>query len=305
MTDPFAALPTPTPLAETPELLAGGHVWLHEYPAGTRLGVRVRADGTLELAVPRGPDDVRRPVDATDVPPRYGFAVRALRRELDRAALTAAVPDHERVAFDCVAVHETAGDPGYDWDATPAVVGVSVAHPDSTFLPHETLELLEGVGLDPVPTVEAEVHTRRLDTDGVAAPDSVWRAAPAHGVLYRGKPDGLALQRVGGVEGGDAGDSGSVGSTDEFGSGDDTPSEPAAAARAYADAAVDDELLGTATAALRDRGAEPTVDALATWLFDRLVRRDFSRLTGDATAFDPGALRDTLPGVVAERYRSE
>ncbi len=285
MSHPFDRLPTAVPLADAGDLLDGGHVWLHEYPDGTPLRFRLRSSGLLQVAYPVEVGEERRwrRAAGTNVPPRFGFAVRALQRQLDRAALRAAVEDPTEVAFGCVAVHRRRL--GYDWDRAPPVVGLSVAHPGSSFLPHELQRLFDGVGVPPAPTIEAEVHTRSLDATGVDLPESAWRDGPALGVLYRGKPDGLALQ---------------------LDSPESTVEEVSETGADYAERRVTSERIEAAAAAVADDGREPTVDAVAEWLFDRAVRDDFPTLTGDAVEFDLDDLRSAITARVAElRGRGE
>jgi hypothetical protein len=319
VTHPFDRLDAAA--APDDSFLAGGHLWRAEYPEGTPLRVRLTAQGMLELGVPadpgwpaaaRGVDRWRR-VAPGAVSPVLGFAARALRRRFDRAALRAATADAAQVAFDCVAVHRRRGD--YDWERTPAVVGVDAAHPTVSFLPHERRQLIEGVGLAPAPTVRAETPASRVDPDG-PLPASAWRDDPAFGVYSHKKPDGTALrladetgferaERIGDGAGGDdgAGD-GRSGGDDGAGDDESTDTERARGdervespdATALASDWVTEERVRRA----RDRVDDPTVDRVGTAVFDRLVRARFPTVVG--SGLDPAATRDAVVARVARTW---
>jgi hypothetical protein len=316
----FTRLGVPPALdAVATALLDGGHVWLHEYPDGTPLWLRLQPSGALEFAVPVGAgtlpgaddgstsDDEadgnaadtqrRKRFDAADAPPEFGFAVRHAQRQFDRSALDAAVSNPEEVTFLCVAVHRRRI--AYDWDAVPLLVGIDVHYPDASFLPHEIEQLFEGVGLTPAPVVDKEVHTRDLDAGGVEIPQSNWRDGSALGVLYRGK-DGTVARQIAG-DGGGGGDGSDAGEEAVEPVGEETVEPVEQTAREYAERVVTEQELDAAVTALTDAGLATSVDAITAELFDRAIRASFPELTHDATGFALSELRSEIAGLVAER----
>jgi hypothetical protein len=275
--------------------LDGGHVWLHEYPDGTPLWVRLTATGTLEFAVPVRdggflPVTERAETDATaqvkrftaaDAPAEFGFAARHVQRVFDRDALRSAAADASSVEFHCVAVHRRRI--GYDWDAAPPVVGLDISQPESSLLPHEVQRAFDAVGIDPAPVVEKEAHSRDIDTDGITLPASEWRDGPALGVLYRAK-DGRTARQVGPDD------------------GTEPTAEPITdSAAEYAQSVATAERIDDAVGSLTDADRPADVDTVAEWLFDRTVRASFPDLCHGSAAFDLPELRSELAAVVAER----
>lgn len=281
--------------------LDGGHVWLHEYPDGTPLWLRLTETGMLEFAVPvrdggfravgepSAADDSDRVerFGAADAPPEFGFAVRHARRVFDRDALRSATADASSVEFFCVAVHRRQTE--YDWDAVPPMVGIDVTHPDSSLLPHEVQQTFDAVGIDPAPVIEKEAHSRDIDTDGIERPASKWRDGSAFGVLYRAK-DGRTARQIG------------PGGHSETARHSETAGDPITESAAeFAESAVTPSRIDDAVASLSETGRSADVDTVTEWVFDRLVRESFLSLTHGSTAFDLREFRSELAGFVAER----
>jgi len=269
-------MPETPPLDDAPAaLLDGGHLWLLELLDGLALRFQLDAGGVVRFA------DERRPFAGDDPPLGYGLAVRRVRERLDREALRAAVDDVRAVTF--VGVAPVRRSVAYDWDRTPAFLGVDVWNGEAErWLPPDRVEqVYDRLGLDPVNALRKEVRAVDFDPDRFSIPDSAWRDDPAFGALVRNKRGGRAvLSRP--PDDGDDGGSESV--------------EP----QALVDAFVADGGLDRA-----DRGADGRRTGGA--LFDRawagLTRERYRRFVG-REAVDPDAVRAAL-ATATNRYEAD
>ncbi|MFW6436894.1 MAG: hypothetical protein ACOCYZ_04605, partial [Halococcoides sp.] len=167
-------LPAPT---ETPELFESGHLWLSEWLPGPLLRARLDDAGQLHVDGARGRIDDREP------PAALRWPIRALRTDLDRAALRAATDDPGAITLVVLATRREG--PAYDWATVPPIVGVAI-HDGSRdrWLPPDAAErAFEGMGLATLPTVARERRARDLDPESIAIPESAFRDGPAAGVL--------------------------------------------------------------------------------------------------------------------------
>jgi len=161
-------------------LFDGGHLWLQEWVTGGPLRFRLQASGLLEFG------DERRVFDDGAMPPGYRQAVTHVRADFDRQRLRDALDDVSEAVFFGVATRNEGVD--YNWDRTPAFLGVDVWTPDGGFRPPDAeAALFDRLGLTPVNAVAKEVRADSFDPASYELPESAWRDGPAAGVLVRNK----------------------------------------------------------------------------------------------------------------------
>ncbi|SHH64435.1 hypothetical protein SAMN05443636_3083 [Halobaculum gomorrense] len=261
------------------EFLETGHVWLYEYPDGTPFEARLDAANRLQFAFAAGEQSgqPRRWVDAEEVPPVFGFAVRALTTHLDRSAIRRAVDDPTAVRLGCLAVHRRHR--GYDWSKTPPVVGVDIAYLGAELLPHELDRVFEEFGVPTLPTLDTEVHVRDIDSSGDTLPETRWGEGTAYGRLYRKKGGGVALTVA-----------------SEYAGEPPTATPVRSAVDEYAAAVASPEVL---TSLVEERDSSASVSTLTDAVLDRTLRAEFGQLTHGETSFDIEELRSALARRVA------
>jgi hypothetical protein len=178
------------PLAERPEgFLADGHFWIREFLLGGTFAVQMEASGLLTAWGPDGE------FESGAEPWPYRRAVEAVRADLDREQLRAAVPDPADYTFYLLAPLSMGLD--YDWSRLPPVLGLDIW--DGPAGEYATLDVaervFEAVGLQPVPTVAREVPARDLGPSRIEVPDSRWADGPAAGVVLRKKHGAAVVVR--------------------------------------------------------------------------------------------------------------
>ncbi|AWB26840.1 hypothetical protein [Halococcoides cellulosivorans] len=248
---------------DAPALFESGHLWLSEWLPGPLLRARLDASGQIRV------DGARGRIDDRDPPVDLRWPIRALRTDLDRAALREATADPSAVTLVLVAPRNEGLD--YDWTALPPIVGVAIhdAARDRWLAPDAAERAFEGIGLATLPTIARERRARDFDPESIAIPDSSVRDGPAAGVLIRNKRGDHALVT-------------DVGS----GESDPLPDDPDVAAEHL----VTDARLDRAIELASDRSA------VADRLFELLVREEWAAI--DAVV-DPSDLRGALGGRVA------
>jgi hypothetical protein len=260
-------LPERPPLADVADEV-DGHYWVQELVAGAPLRFALGTDGAIAFADGTAP--------LADPPERsLRASVRHVRERLDRAAVREAVPDPAAVTFSGVATrHEGVA---YDFQRLPPFLLADVRGPDGRLLPaDEVAAVAERVGLEPVPTVRAEVRAAHEDPQGVETPPSAYRDGPAAGVVVREKA---------GVRGARRNDAARR-------VPDSLPGEPAAAAAvAVTTRRVRDEAERLAAA-----GREADFDAVFDRVLEQVYRAEHGRFPHDV---DHGAFRSAA----AERVR--
>ncbi len=261
------------------EFLDTGHVWQYEYPDGTPFEARLDTTNRLQFAFATDEQSGQphRWVDAEEVPPVFGFAVRALTTRLDRSAIRRAVDDPTAVRLRCLAVHRRHR--GYDWSNAPPVVGVDIAYPGTELLPHELDRVFEEFGVPTLPTLDTEVHVRNLDSSGATPPETQWGEGTAYGVLSRKKGGGVALRVA-----------------SEYVGEPPAPEPISSAVDEYAAAVASPEML---TPLVEECESTASVSVLTDAVLDRTLRAEFGRLTNGETSLDIEELRSALAQRVA------
>jgi len=173
--------PTP-PVADAPDGLLSGHLWLLELIDGRPLRFQLQDSGLLRVGDGEAVYD-----DPETIPLPFRQAVAHIRDSLDRDALRAAVDNVEAVTFFGVATtHESVP---YDFESMPPFLGTDVWAADrETFRPPDAADgIFRRLGLVPVNTFEREVNTRDFSPDSYELPTSAWYDGPAAGVVIRNK----------------------------------------------------------------------------------------------------------------------
>ena len=254
-------------VADAPEVVEEGHLWLLEKLDGAQLRFQLRESGLIRFGTRERIYD-----DPGEVPAPYQHAVRHVRERLDRDALRRALDDVEGVVFFGEATHRHAIE--YDWERTPSFLGFDV-WADGRFLPPDaTEEIFDRLGLHPVNAVDREVRARDFDPGSFEIPDSAWYDGPAAGVVIRNKRGGRAIFHHPDV------------AVDEATPIDASAEELAASC-----------LRGrfeTLASALEDRGEPVTVDALSERAFEALVREHHSGLSHGETGVELASLRSAV-----------
>lgn len=280
--------PCPSATEAPSALFERGHLWLHELVDGAPVRFQVRADGRLQFG-----DAVRTFVD--DVPPAYAHVARHVRERFDRGALREAVDDVESVVFFGYAMHRRGVD--YDWETTPSFLGSDVwSGPSAYLLPDRVEKIYRRLGLDPLPTLAAEVRAADFDPDSYTFPGSAWYDGPVAGVLLRNKRGlraGLDNPAVG-----DTGDTDSdrTALTDPDGEAPAAESRAEAFARRHATPA----RFAAVAERIRADGRPVTFDALYERTVAAITRAHHDRLFSSREDVDLRAFRSA----VAERTQS-
>jgi len=262
------------PLPERPPLDAvaeemDGHYWVQELVAGEPLRFALGADGAIEFADGTAP--------LADPPERsLRASVRHVRERLDRAAVREAAPDPAAVTFSGVGTRHDGV--AYDFQRLPPFLLADVRGPDGTLLPaDEVAAVAERVGLEPVPTVRAEVRAAHEHPRDVGTPPSAYRDALAAGVVVREKGGVRGVRRNEAARG----------------APEPLPGEPAAAAAV----AVTTRRVRDEAERLADAGREPDVDDVFERVLEQVYRAEHGRFPHD---LDHGAFRSAA----AERVRA-
>ena len=173
--------PTFPPLADVPELLDGGHLWIQERVSGGPLRFAMSDAGVLQFG------DDRRPFRRDDVPPPYRHAVREVTGTFDRAGLRSAVSAVEAITFAGVATFRA--DRVYDWRRLPGFLGIAIHDADrGDWLPIDHVErIYRELGLEPLNALQKEVRAVDFDPDRYEWPNSAWGDGEVSGVLLRNK----------------------------------------------------------------------------------------------------------------------
>ena len=281
--------PATPPVADAPDDLLSGHLWLLELIDGRPLRFQLQASGLLRFGDAGAVYD-----DPEEVPLPLRRAVRHIRESLDRAALRAAVDDVETVVFFGVATtHESVP---YELESMPPFLGTDVwAGDDRTFRPPDAADgIFERLGLDPVNPFERETHARDFTLDSYERPASAWYDGPAAGVVLRNKAGHRGILR-----------------TEEIETADKEPAEEMADAEEMAEnVALTDLVEQYATADTIEsvatevkQGDEPaTVDTVTERLLERIGRRRPGQVTGSGSV-DVAALRSTIASRVQQTLR--
>ena len=174
--------PSVQPVADAPDDLLSGHLWLLELIDGRPLRFQLQDSGLLRVGDAESVYD-----DPNAIPLPFQCAVQHIRESLDRAALRAAVDDVEGVTFYGVAT--TRESVPYDLGSMPPFLGTDVwAADDEAFRPPDAADgIFRRLGLDPVNTFRREVHARDFSVDTYEIPGSAWYDGPAAGVVIRDK----------------------------------------------------------------------------------------------------------------------
>ncbi|PSQ41858.1 hypothetical protein BRD17_10220 [Halobacteriales archaeon SW_7_68_16] len=155
-----------------------GHLWVYEAVPGPTIRAHVTGDGRLRFG-----DDSRAFDDR--VPLGMRAAARRLRATVDHGAVGEVV---DRVGPVTIVAVATRGDPPYDLATVPAAVALDVVTDDEPSGPDVAASVLDGVGLDALPTVAREVPVDRFDPG--ERPSSILASGPVAGFLVRDKRDG-------------------------------------------------------------------------------------------------------------------
>ncbi|RAW45229.1 hypothetical protein DQW50_10540 [Halorubrum sp. 48-1-W] len=236
-------------VADAPEDLLTGHLWLLELIDGWHLRFRMDESGLLRFGDREVVHD-----DPGELPAAYGHAVRHVRERFDREALRDAVEDVTDVVFFGVATGRRGTE--YDWERLPPFLGHDVWSADAgAFRPPDAVEaIFERLGLDPVNAFERERRARDFDPEAYAVPPSAWYDGPAVGVVVRNKAGGRGVIR--GAE---------RSATVER---ETANVDPVEAVAAHADR----EQLARIATRIEERDGVVTVDALAERAFEAFLR---------------------------------
>lgn len=248
-----------------------GHLWLLEAVEGSLLRFQLRESGAIRFGGER-----RRYRDDDAIPRQCRRAVRHVRERLDRAALRRAVDDVSDLTFVGWATHRERVD--YDWQRLPPFLGLEVYAADvDAFRPPDAVEgIFDRLGLDPVNAVEREVHSRDFVLGTDAIPDSAWYDGPAAGVVIRDKRGNRAQFRNSKI------------------SEQPPASIDADDAASLAEAIATRQRFERVAGRLRERGQEPTVDALRDRLLEDVYREEHGRLSGGEEEVTESALRTAV-----------
>ena len=170
------------PVADAPDELLSGHLWLLELIDGRPLRFQLQDSGLLRVGDAKTVYD-----DPNAIPLPFRCAVRHIRESLDRDALRAAVDNVEGVTFYGVAT--TRESVPYDLASMPSFLGTDVwAVDDEAFRPPDAVDgIFRRLGLDPVNTFAREAHARDFSVADYEIPRSAWYDGPAAGVVIRNK----------------------------------------------------------------------------------------------------------------------
>ncbi|MDZ7851036.1 MAG: hypothetical protein U5K70_09710 [Halodesulfurarchaeum sp.] len=261
------------PFADRPDgYLDGGHFWIREFVTGGVFAVRMDESGLLVMAGPEGDFE-------TPEPWPYRRATDAVRENLDRDGLRAAVDDVTQYTFYVLAPLSMGVE--YDWDAMPPVFGLEVWDETAdSVLPVDVADrVYEELGLWPIPTVEREVHARDISGDRDRIPEATYGSTTAAGIELRKKrgQSVAVLQR-------------------QFESVTRVPPEPAGTPQAF-ESWLPQELTAETVADLLENGARPlegwTLEEQSRELSLELARRRFDEV-GHLALSDPDRFESAI-----------
>ena len=253
-------------MADAPEVISEGHLWLLELVEGVPLRFQLQESGLLRFG-----DAEREYRDADDLPLSIQAAVRHVRECFDRDAFRAGVDSPTEVTFVGVATRNEAIE--YDWERLPPFLGTEVsAGGEGAFRPPDTAgAIFEQLGLTAANALERERRARDFDPASYQFPDSAWYDGPVAGVLVRNKSGGRAALR-----------NPAVGAEAE-------PLDPDA--DDLAERFATHERFERIAARCRERGQQVTVDALLDRLVEAVSREQYARFEAAREAFEPAAFR--------------
>lgn len=270
----------PPSVADAPDDLLSGHLWVLELIDGRPLRFQLQESGLLRVG-----DAETIYTDPDTVPLPLRRAVRHLRDSLDRDALRAAVDDVESVVFFGVAT--TYESVPYELDSMPAFLGTDVWSADAeAFRPPDAADgIFERLGLEPVNPFAREAHARDFTLDTYESPQSAWYDGPAAGVVLRNKQGHRGTVRNDEIE------------TIDRGPTAETTGEVTAAglAETYATA---DAITSVATE-LNTTATPATVDAVTKRLLETIGRERPEQVTG-SSGVDTAALRSAIASRVQQ-----
>ena len=285
--------PSIPPVADAPDDLLTGHLWLLELIDGWHLRFRMDESGLLRFGDRDADYD-----DPESLPAAYRHAVRHVRERFDRESLRAAVDDVTDVVFFGVATHRRTV--GYDWERLPSFLGHDVwSTATESFRPPDAAKaIFERLGLTPVNAIERERRARDFDPATYAVPSSAWYDGPAAGVVVRNKAGGRGVIRASDVPADSLEEERSAGSAvtrpnrhDHVGSTPDGVS-PAALAATHATR----RRLERIAARMTDRGTPVTAEELTRRAFEELLRERHGELPRADSALE--AVRSELAAEV-------
>ncbi|TQQ79287.1 hypothetical protein EGH24_11695 [Halonotius terrestris] len=267
--------PTTPSVADAPDDLLSGHLWILELIDGRPLRFQLQDSGLLRVG------DAGTVYDDPDAAPLpLQRAVRHIRESLDRETLRAAVDDVEQVTFFGVAT--TRESTPYELDLMPSFLGTEVWSADSqAFRPPGAADGIFGrLGLDPINTFEREYHARDFAVDSYEIPQSAWYDGPAAGVVIRNKQGQRGKLTNDAVETSD----------------DEQPSDRTADKLTETHATADE--VKSVTTTLESAGQPVTVDAVTDRLLETIGRKHPTQVTGSGSVDT-----DTLRSAIASRVQ--
>ncbi|WP_281194050.1 hypothetical protein [Halorubrum sp. F4] len=271
-------------MADAPDDLLAGHLWLLELIDGPHLRFRMDESGLIRFGDRDAVYD-----DPDELPAAYGHAVRHVQERFDREALRDAVEDVADVVFFGVATSRRGTE--YDWDRTPSFLGHDVWSADAgAFRPPDAAEaIFDRLGLDAVNAIERERRARDFDPEAYTVPSSAWYDGPAAGVVVRNKTDGRGVIRTeSDVRGG---------SDTNVHSDTDVHSDSVTDDVSSADAATtygSHERLHRIAIRIEDHDQPVTVDALADRAFEAFLRERHRAVSRDGEGSPGEAVRSEL-----------
>lgn len=275
--------PSIPPVADAPDDLLTGHLWLLELIDGWHLRFRMEESGLLRFGDRDADYD-----DPESLPAAYRHAVRHVRERFDRESLRAAVDDVTDVVFFGVATHRRTV--GYDWERLPSFLGHDVwSTAAESFRPPDAAEaIFEQLGLTSVNAIERERRARDFDPTAYAVPSSAWYDGPAAGVVVRNKAGGRGVIRASDLP---------ADSPDEKRSARSEAARPDHAGSTAVDFSpaathATRRRLERIAARMTDRGTPVTAEELTRRAFDELLRERHGELPGADPALE--AVRSEL-----------
>lgn len=182
---PYRSLP---PLAEAPDVLDGGHLWLQEYVPGPVLAVAVEESGLLRFGLEG------RVIETP--PPSLERSIEHLRRTFDRDRFRAGVDDVTEFVFYGTATRNEGRT--YEWSDLAPFLGIDIwsAAEDRYVAPDVAERVFAAVGIDPLPAFRKELPASQFDPERYTVPESHWDDRQAAGVVVRNKSGAIGLVRT-------------------------------------------------------------------------------------------------------------
>lgn len=175
-------------VANAPDVLDGGHLWLQEFVPGPVLAVAVEESGLLRFGL-----EGRR-IDAP--PPSLERAVEHLRRTFDRDRFREGVDDVTEFVFYGTATRNEGRT--YEWSDLAPFLGLDIwsAAEDRYVAPDVAERVFAAVGIDPLPAFRKELPASQFDPERYDVPESHWDDRQAAGVVVRNKSGGIGVVRT-------------------------------------------------------------------------------------------------------------